>query len=118
MSDPRDADDPKHDGTKPGSTTTDLAARIARARGDRPGRAAAEQARQGEMRGLGRAYRLAAEFVAAILVGLGLGWGADTLFGTTPFGMIILLLLGFAGYAWQGKPGLVGKPTPPQGDPA
>lgn len=48
------------------------------------------------MSGLGRAYRLAGEFVAAILVGLGLGWGADQLFGISPWGTIILLLLGFA----------------------
>ena len=45
---------------------------------------------------MARAYRLAAEFVAAILVGLGLGWGADQLLGTSPWGMIMLLLLGFA----------------------
>ena len=45
---------------------------------------------------MGRAFRLASEFVAAILVGLGLGWGADALFGTTPWGLIILMLLGFA----------------------
>ena len=96
MSDPRDADDPQNDGSRPGSTTTDLAARIARARADRPVQAAAERARQGEMTGLGRAYRLAAEFVAAILVGLGIGWGVDQVFNTSPWGMIILLLLGFA----------------------
>lgn len=48
------------------------------------------------MSGMARAYRLAAEFVAAIFVGWGLGWGADQLFGISPFGTIILLLLGFA----------------------
>jgi ATP synthase protein I len=48
------------------------------------------------MTGMGRAFRLASEFVAAILVGLGLGWGVDALFGTTPWGLIILMLLGFA----------------------
>ncbi len=95
MSDPRDTNGPQ-DGDKPGSVTTDLAARISRARGVRPAEDAAEAGRQGGMTGLGRAYRLAAEFVAAILVGLGLGWGADQLFGTSPWGMIILLLLGFA----------------------
>jgi ATP synthase protein I len=34
--------------------------------------------------------------VAAIIVGAALGWGTDQLFGTAPWGMIILLLLGFA----------------------
>lgn len=52
--------------------------------------------RQREMTGLGRAFRLGSEFVAAIIVGAGLGWGVDQLIGTTPWGMIILLLLGFA----------------------
>ena len=91
-----DADEPEDDGRRPRPVTSDLAARIQRARGDRPARAAAERAKQGEMSGLGRAYRLAAEFVAAILVGLGIGWGIDQVFGTGPWGMIILMLLGFA----------------------
>ncbi len=93
MADSRDTKRPK-DGTRPGSVTSDLAARIARARGNRDADVAEGQPR--DMTGMGRAFRLASEFVAAILVGLGLGWGVDTLFGTTPFGMIILLLLGFA----------------------
>jgi ATP synthase protein I len=96
MSNPRDADDPQNDGAKPGSKFSDLGARIARARNDRPAQAAAERMRQGEMTGLGRAYRLGAEFVAAILVGLGIGWGIDQVFNTSPWGLIILLLLGFA----------------------
>jgi ATP synthase protein I len=74
--------------------TSDLAARIRRARGEATGEAA--EPPQRDMTGMGRAFRLASEFVAAILVGLGLGWGADTLFGTTPWGMIVLMLLGFA----------------------
>ena len=92
---PRDAKGPQ-DGDKPGSLTSDLAARIKRARGDQSSQAASEQMRRGEMTGMGRGFRLASEFVAAIIVGAALGWGADTLFGTTPWGMIILLLLGFA----------------------
>jgi ATP synthase protein I len=43
----------------------------------------------------GVAFRLASEFVAAVLVGAGLGWLLDRLAGTSPFGLIILLLLGF-----------------------
>ena len=92
MSDP----DSPQNSDRPGSVTSDLAARIRRARADDAVDNAAEGARQREMTGLGRAYRLAAEFVAAILVGLGLGWGIDWIFGTSPWGMIILLLLGFA----------------------
>ncbi|MEM7463501.1 MAG: AtpZ/AtpI family protein [Pseudomonadota bacterium] len=45
--------------------------------------------------GFAMALRLSTEFVAAILVGAGLGWGVDQLLGIAPWGMIILLLLGF-----------------------
>jgi ATP synthase protein I len=95
MREPRDSKRPQDDG-KPGSLTSDLAARIRRARNERPAQAAADRMRQREMTGLGRAFRLASEFVAAIIVGAALGWGTDQLFGTAPWGMIILLLLGFA----------------------
>ncbi len=36
------------------------------------------------------------ELVAGVLVGAALGWLADRLLGTSPWGMIVLLLLGFA----------------------
>ncbi len=45
---------------------------------------------------MGRGFRLASEFVAAIIVGAALGLGVDYLFKTTPWGTIVLLLLGFA----------------------
>ena len=44
----------------------------------------------------GSAFRLGSEFVAAVLVGGGLGDLIDRLLGTLPFGLIILLLAGFA----------------------
>jgi ATP synthase protein I len=95
MVDPRDTKRPE--GEKPGGGLTgDLASRIARAKALRPGQAAAENMRRGEMTGMGRAFRLASEFVAAILVGGGLGFGIDYFFHTTPWAMIVLLLLGFA----------------------
>ena len=95
MSDSRDSGRPPDDGRR-GSLTSDLAARIRRARGWRPEEAASDEVREREMSGWGRGFRLASEFVAAIIVGALLGWGVDSLFGTTPWGMIILLLLGFA----------------------
>ncbi|QIB34383.1 AtpZ/AtpI family protein [Ancylobacter pratisalsi] len=45
--------------------------------------------------GMALAFRLGAEFVAGVLVGAGLGWGFDRLLGTTPWGFIVFLLLGF-----------------------
>ena len=40
--------------------------------------------------------KLASEFVAGVLVGAALGWGLDQVAGTSPWGLIGLLLLGFA----------------------
>ena len=45
---------------------------------------------------LGRAFRMSTEFVAGVIAGGGLGWLADRLLGTKPWGMIVLLMLGFA----------------------
>ncbi len=52
--------------------------------------------RRSDNRGFALGYRLASEFVAGILVGAAIGWGLDALAGTTPWGMIGFLLLGFA----------------------
>ena len=46
--------------------------------------------------GLSQAWKMSSEFIAAIFVGGVLGWMADSWLGTKPWGMIILLLLGFA----------------------
>lgn len=45
---------------------------------------------------LAKAMRLSSEFIAGILAGFGVGWLIDRLAGTTPWGMIVFLLLGFA----------------------
>ncbi len=45
--------------------------------------------------GYGAALRLSADFVAAVLVGAGLGYGLDLLLGIAPWGMIVFLILGF-----------------------
>jgi ATP synthase protein I len=59
-------------------------------------RTAAQTPRRSDTRGFSLGIRLASEFVAAIIVGAALGWGLDWLAGTAPWGMIGLLLLGFA----------------------
>lgn len=46
--------------------------------------------------GFSRAARLSSEFVGGILAGGGLGWLIDYALGTSPLGMIVFLLLGFA----------------------
>jgi ATP synthase protein I len=46
--------------------------------------------------GAALAMRMAADFVAGVLVGAAIGWGFDQLFGTWPWGLAAFLLLGFA----------------------
>ncbi len=46
--------------------------------------------------GYAAGFRLASEFVAGVLVGAALGWGLDRFAGTSPWGLIGFLLLGFA----------------------
>ena len=57
---------------------------------------AAAAPRRSDTGGFSLGMRLASEFVAAIVAGAAIGWGLDWLAGTTPFGMIGFLLLGFA----------------------
>jgi ATP synthase protein I len=49
----------------------------------------------GTASGVAQAMKLSSEFIAGVLVGAGLGWLADRFLGTSPWGLIILLLLGF-----------------------
>jgi ATP synthase protein I len=43
-----------------------------------------------------QAYKIVAELLGGVFLGLGLGFGADRLFGTNPWGIIGGVLLGFA----------------------
>jgi ATP synthase protein I len=96
MNEPRETKRPPSAGG-PGSRTSDLAARIARARtggqvnNDRKQRGAVK-----DMTGLSRALRLGSEFIAAIVVGAGAGYLLDQWLGTGPWLMLVLLLIGFA----------------------
>lgn len=51
--------------------------------------------KKSDFRGFGDALRLSSEFISAILVGAGIGFLIDHFAGTSPWGMIIFLLLGF-----------------------
>jgi ATP synthase protein I len=44
-----------------------------------------------------RGFRLAIEFVAAVLIGAVVGWLLDRWLHISPWGLIVFLLLGFAG---------------------
>ncbi|MEL6504022.1 MAG: AtpZ/AtpI family protein [Pseudomonadota bacterium] len=45
---------------------------------------------------ISKALKLSSEFIAGVVVGGALGFGFDSLLGTSPWGLIVFLLLGFA----------------------
>lgn len=48
------------------------------------------------MAGVAEALKLGSEFVAGVIVGAAFGWAFDYFLGTSPWGLIVFLLLGFA----------------------
>ena len=64
-----------------------------------------------------KAFQLSAELVAAIFVGVLLGYLLDRFLGTTPWGMIVFLLLGFVAGVLNvmRSAGLVADNRPPDG---
>jgi ATP synthase protein I len=54
-----------------------------------------ERAKSGIASGYAVALRLSSEFIAGILFGAAIGWVIDRFAGTSPWGLIIFLLLGF-----------------------
>lgn len=48
------------------------------------------------MSAFARGMRLSAELVGGVVIGLLLGWLFDRWLGTTPWGLIVFFLLGFA----------------------
>jgi ATP synthase protein I len=44
--------------------------------------------------GLGMAMRIGVELVAALLIGVGIGWGLDHLLGTSPWLLLVFFLFG------------------------
>ncbi|TKT81095.1 AtpZ/AtpI family protein [Aquamicrobium sp. LC103] len=68
----------------------------------------------GSMAGFGQAMKLSSEFIAGVAVGAGLGWFIDQVAGTSPWGLIIFLLLGFVAGVLNvlRSAGLVAEPGP------
>lgn len=54
-----------------------------------------DDAKAGGASGYGQALKLSSEFVAGIVVGVGIGWFIDRVAGSSPWGLIVGLLLGF-----------------------
>lgn len=59
-------------------------------------KAAQERAGQRRDAGWGVALKLSSEFVAAVMVGAAIGYGIDVAAGTSPWGLIAFVGLGFA----------------------
>lgn len=94
MAKPHDNQGPQ-DGAQ--EVTRDLASRIASAKRERysEDNKTSGQASP-EMTGLARGLRIGTEFIAAILVGAVIGYLIDLGLGTSPWGLLIMLLMGFA----------------------
>ena len=76
------------------SDLSDLESRLARARGNaRPDKDESQETDAGL---LGMAWRLSTDFLAAVVVGLGLGWTLDRFASTAPWGIVGGLVLGSA----------------------
>jgi len=60
---------------------------------DQPG--SEQDAAQARASAMAVGLRLSSELVAGVLVGAALGWGFDRLLSTSPWGLIVFLLLGF-----------------------
>jgi ATP synthase protein I len=54
-----------------------------------------QDAAQAKASAMAAGLRLSSELVAGVLVGAALGWGFDRLLSTSPWGLIVFLLLGF-----------------------
>jgi len=70
--------------------------RLSRALEGQRTKEAAHQPEQSGATGYAQALKLGSEFVAGVLVGVALGWGLDSVAGTSPWGLIVFLMLGFA----------------------
>ncbi|RFC68893.1 MULTISPECIES: AtpZ/AtpI family protein [Mesorhizobium] len=57
--------------------------------------ASEQAAKSSSVSGFGNALKLSSEFIAGVVVGAGLGWLIDSWAGTSPWGLIVFLLLGF-----------------------
>ena len=76
----------------------DLDAKLSTLKTQRDEEAAKRKAKEeaSKKSGLGTAYKIGSELVAAMIVGVAIGYGLDHLFGTSPAMLIVFILFGFA----------------------
>ena len=73
-----------------------LGERLGRVHVDGPSESSPGQPPAADPSAMARGFRLSTEFVAGVVVGAAIGWLLDRWLGTSPWGMIVFLLLGFA----------------------
>ena len=91
-----DRNEPPADEAELSARLQRLGERLGQHQSDRPSENDPGGAADADRSALARGLRLSAEFVAGVLVGAAFGWLLDRWLGTTPWGMIVFLLLGFA----------------------
>ncbi len=101
MADPTNRHEEK-DGKPTSSGDADLTARLKsldarldQATADRRQTEGSRTRSTSDSRALGQAFRLSAEFVSGVVAGGIVGWIVDRLFGSSPWGLIVCLILGF-----------------------
>ncbi|MEJ2377175.1 MAG: AtpZ/AtpI family protein [Pseudolabrys sp.] len=97
------ADDTQEKGerTEPPDDEAQLSARLQRlgerlAQASRPSENGSGPRQTADRSAMARGFRLSSELVGGVLVGAGLGWLLDRWLGTSPWGLIVFLMLGFA----------------------
>ena len=91
-----DRDQPSADEAALSARLRDLGERLGRHHPDRPSDSEPGQRPSADPSAIARGFRLSTELVAGVLVGAGIGWLLDRWLGSSPLGMIVFLLLGFA----------------------
>jgi ATP synthase protein I len=97
------ADDTRGSGKReePPDDETQLSARLQRlgeriASANRPSENELGPRQGTDTSAIARGFRLSTELVGGVLVGAGLGWLIDRWLGSSPLGLMVFLLLGFA----------------------
>ena len=90
-----DRDRPPADEAVLSARLRDLGERLGRHHPDRPSDSEPGQHPTADASAIARCFRLSSELVAGVLVGAGIGLLIDRWLGSSPFGVLVFLLLGF-----------------------
>lgn len=73
-----------------------LGERLGQQQSDRPSEIDRSRGANADPSALARGLQLSAEFVSGVVIGAAIGWAMDRWLRTSPWGLIVFLLLGFA----------------------